>query len=74
MFLSATAPTWSLNGPNLPEEHIYGSSAFFSLFVEVDDKNSSRYIAKVSGIIIIIIISCALHHVAHTIWTDTKKP
>ena len=47
-FLSATAPIWSLNGPNLLEEHMYGSPAFFSLFVQVDDKNSSRYVAKVS--------------------------
>ena len=42
-----TAPDWTINGPNLLDEHMYGSDAFFTLDVLVDDKNSSRYITKV---------------------------
>ena len=48
-FLSVvTAPDWSVNGPSLLDEHMYGSDAFFTLAVMVDDKDSSRYITKVS--------------------------
>ena len=46
-----TASDWTINGPSLLDEHMYGSDAFFSLDILVDDKNSSRYITKVGTIV-----------------------
>ena len=47
----ATAPDWTINGSSLLDEHMYGSDAFFTLDVLVDDKNSSHYITKVGTIV-----------------------
>ena len=39
---------WNINGTEFLYEKVVGSPAFFSLAVEVDDKNSSIYVLTVS--------------------------
>ena len=70
-FLSvATAPAWTINGSSLLDEHMYGSDAFFTLVVTVDDKNSSRYITKVSDCCAPVIRS--LCHISLTLTLHTQ--
>ena len=39
--------TWSINGTSFLEEKLAGSPAFFSLGVDIDDKDSNNYILSV---------------------------
>ena len=41
--------SWSINSTEFQAEILRGGSAFFQLFVDVDDKNSSQYILQVGG-------------------------
>ena len=41
------AGKWSINSTSFAREKLYSSTAFFNLYVSVDDKNSSRFIIKV---------------------------
>ena len=41
--------TWSFNGESFVKERLLSSSAFFSLSVEVDALNSTRYSLAVSN-------------------------
>ena len=38
---------WNVNNTQFVDEKIAGSPAFFSLYVDVDDKNSSVYVLQV---------------------------
>ena len=40
--------TFDINGSVFFNQQLYGSSAFFNLYVSVDDTNSSRYSLMVS--------------------------
>ena len=43
-----TSGEWDINSTSFIQEKIYLSNAFFSIDVDVDDKNSSQYIIKIS--------------------------
>ena len=42
--------TWSINSTDFRDEQFRGSPAFFQLYVDVDDKNTSQYILQVGGV------------------------
>ena len=44
-----TESQWSVNGSEFILEKLVGSQAFFSLYVDVDDKNSSVHVLKVNS-------------------------
>ncbi len=45
--VDGSASNWSINDPQFIDEKKFGSSAFFSLYVQVDDRNSSVNILQV---------------------------
>ena len=52
---------WDINGTSFMVEKILGSPAFFTVDVNVDDKNSSNYIIEVHVLVLIPLLVMVEH-------------